>query len=143
MRDLFDLHAALNGADRKKGAVRPVEQERKVVLGLDVGRLSDQDAVDRVALDVHAEDLAGLLLRVIWTVGQLHAAGLAAPAGLYLRLHDHLADALSRVCGRDLPGFLGGVGDLVLRNRDAVLGEQLLSLKLKQVHWGSVSLGLS
>ena len=37
----------------------------------------------------------------------------------------------------DLPGLIRGTGHLAVRNRDAVLGEQLLRLVLEQVHSGS------
>ena len=63
-------------------------------------------------------------------VGELHAAGLAAPADLHLRLHDdRIADAVG---GRD--GVVDGLGDLAGGDRDAVAGEQLLALVLEQIH---------
>ena len=46
-------------------------------------------------------------------------------------------EAFGRERGRDLPRLGGGAGDLVFRHRNAVLGEQFLSLILEQVHWGS------
>jgi hypothetical protein len=50
-----------------------------------------------VALDVHAEDVAGVLAHLVGVVGELDAAGLAAAADLHLGLHDtgyRVADAL-------------------------------------------------
>jgi hypothetical protein len=41
-----------------------------------------------VALDVHAEDLLGVLLGLIGGLGDLDAAGLASATGLDLRLDD-------------------------------------------------------
>ena len=93
----------------------------------------------RMALDVHAEDLPGLVLCLARAVGQLHAASLAAAAGLHLGL-DHYQRLGSRVgrlelCG-DLLSFVCADSDPALGNRDTVLGEQLLRLVLEQVHWG-------
>src|SRR6202035_193740 len=85
----------------------------------------------------HTDDAPGLFVGVGRPVGELHAAGLAAAAGLHLRLDDYLRDAFRRERGGDLPRLLGGIGDLVFRHRNAVLGEEFLSLILEQVHWGS------
>jgi hypothetical protein len=74
---------------------------------------------------------------LVRALGQLHAAGLAPAAGLHLRLHYHLRDAVGRERGGDLPRLLSGSGDLVFQHRNAVLGEEFLSLILEQVHWGS------
>ncbi len=59
-----------------------------------------------VALDVQAEDVARVLARLRLVCGQLHAAGLAAPADQNLRLDDHwVADLVGRgyglIDGRD------------------------------------------
>ena len=134
VRDLFDLHAALYRADGQERPVGPVEQERQVVLGGDVDGLGDEHRVHGVALDVHAEDLAGLGVGLVRAVRQLHAAGLAPAAGLHLRLHHD-----KRVAGRgelrgDVSRFGGRVRDLPRLHRDAVLGEQVFRLILKQVH---------
>ena len=93
--DLFDLHAALDRAHRQVGAVGAVEQEGDVVLLGDVAGLGDQQLLDDVALDVQAEDVLCVGERVVGGGRVLHAAGLAAAAGLDLRLHHHrLADLL-------------------------------------------------
>src|SRR5699024_4546316 len=86
--ELLDLHAALDGAHGQVVAVRTVQQQREVVLLGDVRAGGDHDAVHGVALDVHAEDLGGLLLRLLGGLGDLHAAGLAAATGLHLGLDD-------------------------------------------------------
>ena len=63
-------------------------------------------------------------------LGELDAAGLAAAAGLDLRLDDgHAADLL----GGGLR-LLGGLDDDAERRGHAVLGEELLRLVLHQIH---------
>jgi hypothetical protein len=86
--------------------------------------------VHRVALDVHAEDLAGLRDRVVRVLGELHTAGLSAAPGLDLGLDD---DASTERLGRRA-GVLGVLDDGPHRHRDAVLGEELLRLVLHQIH---------
>ena len=88
VRDLFDLHAAGDAGDAQERAVRAVQQVGEVVLLDDVGGLGDHHLVDRVALDVHAEDVGRPGLRLVGVRGQLDAAGLAAAADLHLRLDD-------------------------------------------------------
>ena len=70
-----------------------------------------------------------MLLGLVGGLGELDPAGLAAAAGLDLRLDDHDAELLG---GR--PGLGGGVGDDAEGDRDIVLGEELLRLVLHQIH---------
>ncbi len=84
----LDLHAALDAAQREVRAVGPVQQHREVELAGDLGALGDHHPLDDVALDVEAEDGLGGLLGILGVVHDLDAAGLAAAAGLHLRLHD-------------------------------------------------------
>ena len=87
---------------------RTVEREARVVLLGDVGGLLDPDAAHDVTLDVEPEDVAGVLAHGIDVGGELHAAGLAAPARVHLGLdHHRRAEALgSSHC------FVDGEGDL-------------------------------
>ena len=80
VRDLLDLHTAGDAGDAQERAVGPVEQVGEVVLLGDVGRRGDHDLVDRVALDVHAEDRGGVRLRLLGVVGELDPARLAPAA---------------------------------------------------------------
>ena len=92
-------------------------------------RRGDQHPVDGQALDLHAQDRLRVLLRLVGRLGELDAAGLAASAGLDLRLDHHDAELLGGGSG------LGrGVGDDAESDRDIVLGEELLRLVLHQIH---------
>ena len=72
-----------------------IEGEAGVVLLGDVGGVLDPDDLDDVALDVEAEDVAGVLSHLIGVVGELDAAGLAATADVHLGLDDHrIADGV-------------------------------------------------
>ena len=69
--------------------------------------------------------------------GQLHPAGLAAPADQDLRLDDHRVADLVRRGHRILDGRDG----LAVGHLQAVTGEELLALILKKVHWRCGCLG--
>ena len=56
-RELLDLHAALDRAHREVAALGAIEQHGEVELLRDLGSRGDHHLVDRVALDVHAQDL--------------------------------------------------------------------------------------
>ena len=107
VRDDLDLDAALDAGDAEVVAVGAVDQEREVVLVLDVRGRRDQHPVHGVALDVHAEDVLGAGHGVLGGLGELDAAGLAAATGLHLGLDD---DASALLLG-------GRCGVLGLRRR--------------------------
>ena len=114
----------------RKVRLGAVEQERGVVLLGDRARVFDEDLVDRVALDVHAEDRLGFGLGVSRVIGHLDAAGFTPATCLDLRFHHHAATELLG----DRPGFVWGGGDLAGRHRNAVLGEDFLRLMFEEVH---------
>ena len=97
----------------------------------------DHHALDDVALDVEAEDRLRGLVRLVGGLGDLDAAGLAAAAGLDLRLDDDdAADLLG--CG---PRLLRRVRDDAGEHRHLVLLEKVSCLVLVQIHsavlrWG-------
>jgi hypothetical protein len=92
--------------------------------------LGDQHLSDRVALDVHAEDVTGHPRSVRGIGRQLHAACLAPAAGLDLGFdHDTSADLLS-----SRSRLLGGADHVIPPPGYAVLGEQFVCLMLKQIH---------
>ena len=127
--DLLDVHAAHPREHRQQLLLGAVEDDRGVVLGVDLRGLLDPDLVDGEAADVHAEDRLGVLPRLVAVVGDLDPAGLAALADPHLRLdHARVADLL-----RGLDGGVDGVGVAAVGHRHAVLGEELLALVLEQV----------
>ena len=90
---------------------------------------------DDVALDVDAEDVAGVLADLVGVGGELHAAGLAATADVHLGLHHHrVAD---RVGGGD--GLVDRVDRATVGHRDAERGEELLALVFEKIHGGKAS----
>ena len=107
-----------------------VERERGVVLLGDVGGVLDPHPLDDVALDVHAEDVAGVRADLVGVVGELDAAGLAAPAHLHLGLDDDRVPGGVGLTHR----LVDGVGHTTRRHRDVVAGEVLLALVLEQIH---------
>ena len=78
-RDLLDLDAALRGQHAEVELRRPVERERRVVLLVDVARLLDPEQLDHVALDVHAEDVAGVLAALVGVAASLMPPALPRP----------------------------------------------------------------
>ena len=128
--DGLDLHTTLRGEHPEMLLGAAIERERRVVLLRDVGRVLDPDHVHDVALDVEAEDVAGVEPRFVRVLGELHPTGLAPAAHLDLGLDDdRIADALGR-------------GDRVVdvvdcntgRHGDPVPREQLLALVFEQIH---------
>ena len=125
--DLLDVHAAHPREHHHRLLGAAVEDDRGVVLLVDLGGLLDVELVDREAADVHAEDVLSVLLRLLAAVRELDPARLAAPADQHLRLDD--ARVAERLGGLD--GLLHGGGGPPLGHGDAVLGEKLLSLVLE------------
>ena len=83
-----------------------------------------------MAVDVEAEDVARLRLGVGRIVGELDAAGLAAPAGQHLRLDD---DGAAELLGR-LARLLGSRGEAPFGDGDPDPAEEILALVLVEVH---------
>ena len=130
LRHGLDLHAALGGEHAEVLLGRAVEREAGVVLLGDVRGELDPHDLDRVALDVHAEDVPGVGAHLVGVVGELDAARLAPAADLHLGLHHHrVADALG---GGD--GVVDGRHGLAGADGDPVAREELLALVLVEVH---------
>jgi hypothetical protein len=81
--------------------------------------------------ELHAEHVAREFLRLVGRARELHAAALAAPARVYLRLDDdHVAAQLLR----RVVSLFGRARDHPARHRDAVLPQKLLRLVLVNLH---------
>jgi hypothetical protein len=129
-RDRLDLHTTLRREHAQVLLGGAVEGDGGVVLLADVGGDLDPHQVDRVALDVHAEDVAGVLPRFGRVVGQLDPARLAPPTDVHLCLdHHRVPDAIG-----DGDRVVDGLRVVAGRHRDAELGEELFALKLQQIH---------
>ena len=127
--DGLDLDPAIGRQHAQVLLGRAVEGEAGVVLLGDVRGQLDPHRLDSVALDVHAEDVAGVGPGLLGVVGQLDPAGLAAPTDLHLGLdHDRVADAVGG--GH---GLVDGGDGLAGAHRDAIAGEELFSLVLEEI----------
>jgi hypothetical protein len=96
--DLFDVDAALGAEHHERLLRRAVEQDRGVVLGGDVRSVLDPERANDMSLDVHAEDVAGVLARLALVRSELDATCLAATADQNLRLDD---DRIADLVGSD------------------------------------------
>src|SRR5262249_50877017 len=106
------------------------ERDREVVLLGDLRRGLDPELPDDVAVDVEPENLLGLLLGIVGTVGELDPAGLAAPARQHLGLDDDLSTELLR---RDA-SLRGSHRGLPCRRRDPEAPKEFLALVLVEIH---------
>ena len=137
-RDLFDVHAAVGAGHENRARRSAVEDERQVELARDPQPLFHEHARDQAAfrtglvrLERHADHVARDPLGFVGVLGQLHAAALAASAGMNLRLDDDGAAA-------EPPGNLAGLGrverHLALRNGHAIPREDGLGLIFVDFH---------
>ena len=129
-RELLDLHAALDAAEREVAAVGPVEQNREVELLHDLRAGGHHDALDGVALDVEAQNRGCRGERVFRRVHHLHAAGFAAASGLDLSLDDDGAADLLGCC----LGFCWAVGNDAGKHRHSVGLKEVPGLILEKIH---------
>jgi hypothetical protein len=134
--DLLDVYAAHRRQHHQRPLLGAVEDDRRVVLGLDLRGLLDPELVNPErplavgARDVHAEDRLRVLARLVGVLGHLDPAGLAAPADLDLGLdHARVAELFGPV-----DGGVDGRRVIARRHRDAMGGEQLFSLVFEKVH---------
>ena len=117
-RDLLDLHPALGAGDDRDRLRLAIDHHPEVELARDLARLLDVHAAHDAALGPGlmghqrlAEQLGGEVARLLGRSHQLDAAGLAAPAGMDLRLDDRLGLPER---GERRGGLLGGDAGLPL-----------------------------
>jgi hypothetical protein len=128
--DLLHVHAPLAGDHGEELLGGAVEDDRGVVLGVDLGRPLDPEVLDLEPPDVHAEDRPGVGARLAFVLRDLDPPRLAASADRHLRLdHARVADLVGGghrvVHGRSV---------LAAGHRHPVLGEELLALVLEKIH---------
>ena len=136
--DLLDLDAALF-ADHQDDALRgAIEDQAEIQLAIDGEAFLDQQARDLLAGRAGlirdqrlAEQLARNRLGFGARLGELDAAGLAAAAGMNLRLDD--GDRAAEPLG-DVVNFFRGERHFPARNRHAVLGKDSFGLVLVNFH---------
>ncbi len=112
-RNLFDLHATRRRRHEHVASVAAVEHDAEIQLARDGQRLFDQQTLHLLALGPglvrdqrHAEHLGGNLSGLLHRLGDLHAAALATPAGVNLRLDYNSGCAIvEEFAGRRI-GFL-------------------------------------
>jgi hypothetical protein len=120
----FDFDAAIARCNEGQRFCRTVDQHRQVKLLGDIGGLRDQHAVDRqghtgglVGFHFRAQHSGRVLFHLVEVFRELDAAGLAAPAGMDLRLdHPRLTtDGAGR-----LHGLVSRARNATRWNRDAI-----------------------
>ena len=136
--DLLDVHAAFGGDDKGDARGLAVDQRRKIELALDGRAFLDIDAVDLLAVRAglvrhqrRAEDAGRFLFHVVDGFDHLDAAGLAAPAGMDLRLHhpDRAAEL-----GGAFQRLVNGKCRHAARHRNAEFAQHGFGLILVDVH---------
>ena len=138
LRQLLDLDAALGGGDQRDPSGGAVDRQCQIELAGDVAARLDIDPLDLAPFGsglVRHELFADQRLRrrrdLVLRAHQLDAAGLAAAAGMDLRLDDPNASADAP---RHPDRLVRGIGDAPLRHRHAEFREQLLRLVFVDVH---------
>ena len=121
-RQGFNIHAALRRAQCKFAALGAVQQDREVELFGDIRARSNEDRVDGVSLDIHAQNCFGLFARFFCAASQLYATGLAAAADLDLGL-DHQKIVVGQQLLRCLVGLIWGACNDSRKYGDAVSSE--------------------
>ena len=136
--DLLDLHAAALRGDDADALGLTVEHVAEIELAVErLGHL-DIDALHRLAFGAGldgdqplAEQVRGRVAHLVIGLAELDAAGLAARAGMDLRLHRPVPAA---ELGRGIDRLVWAEGDGALGHRHAEAGQQFLGLILVNVH---------
>ncbi|GIV85621.1 MAG: hypothetical protein KatS3mg052_2628 [Candidatus Roseilinea sp.] len=128
--DFLDVHASGSAGHQHGAASRAVYHYAQVDFALDVGGGVNQHLAHGQALNGQGEDVLGLLFNFFERVGDLHAAGFAAPAHQHLRLDDDRQANLAGGVAR-----LGGIlGHDALGRWDAESAKDLLGLVFVEFH---------
>ena len=134
--DFFDVDAASRTHHQDGPLRRAIHDDADVTLAGDLCGRSDQHLMDGEALDRHAEDGFRAGFGLGRRLRELHAAGLAPPSGMHLRLHDHFPPQSvgdgARLRGRRCHFAWG--------DRNAVTPQNVSRLVFVQVHACSVAI---
>ena len=120
--DLLDVDAAHVAEDHDRLLGERVVRHAEVVLLRDRRLRLDGDADGELVADRQLQDLGGGARGLFRRIGELHAAGLHAPAGEHLRLEDDGRVQFSR----ELPGLLGRARGAAVGQRDALFARRSL-----------------
>src|SRR5690606_26183713 len=136
--DFFDVHTACGRGDEGDLALVSIQYETEIKLAGDLGTLLHEDLVDRQTFGPSLMRFQALtdhrfrsLRSRFGRIDVLHAAALAAPAGMSLRLYDPLASADP---ASSLRRFLGSRGNLARGDWDTVAREELFRLVFVEIH---------
>jgi hypothetical protein len=99
LRDLLDVHATGSGEHHQRTLARGAVEDGGIKLTSDARLLLDQQSLDPVSADIHAEDAAGRLPCPGLVLRRQNTAGLTAFSGGHLSLDNHR---------RKLPGCSSG-----------------------------------
>src|SRR6266699_4510584 len=137
-RNLLDVHPARGRSHEGDARAFAVDERREIELAVDGRTFLDIEAVDLLTVraglmgDEHrAEQALGLLAHVLLRLDQLDAAGLAAPAGVDLRLDDEQRRA---EIARSLDRLLDRKRRMPARHRHAEFPQHRLGLIFVDVH---------
>jgi hypothetical protein len=125
----FDIHAPHGREQHQRAAAPGVVEDRGVVFLRDLGAALDQQPLDPMAADLHAENSGRRGLGFRRTVGRTHAARLAPLAGWRLGLDDDWAQV-----PRHLGRRLGGGDEPALGNPDPGRGQERFCRLLFEIH---------
>ena len=137
-RDLLDVHAPRRRCHKGNARAFAVDERREVELALDGRALLDIEAMHLLALRTglmrdqdRAEQTLRLLAHLLVRFHQLDATGLAASAGVNLRLDDEHRHA---ELARGLDRLLDRKGGVPARHRDAEFPQHRFGLIFVDVH---------
>ena len=136
--DFLDVHAALARCHQHRALHAAIDDERDVELLADVGAFLDEEPAHEASLwarlvrdQRHAEHLRGEIAHLVHRARELHAAALAAAAGVDLRLHD--PDFPAQLLRR-FHGLVDRERGKAPRGRHAVFAKEFLALVFVDVH---------
>ena len=136
--DLLDVHATFGGRHEHDTTARTVNYCAQIQLFGDIGAGLNQNLGNRLAIGISlvsyqalAQPLSGERLGVFLVANQLYATRFTATTGMHLGLDYPLSatNLVARFCG----GFWSVYRE-ALGHRQAVFGEQLLTLILVKIH---------